>query len=99
MVNRITSAVSKIENQIAGRLERGETTAAALDELGRKLDLSITEWALFQDKKSLAFAGGRLTLDEAQVIYCALGASPADFNCQSIALKVVLTKTFAELFH
>jgi len=69
-----------------------------LAELNRALSLSMEEYCLFQDKKSLAQANGKLNHEEAQTIYSLLGDGPAHFNDQSLAIKATLTKVFHELF-
>lgn len=96
-INRILLAFTILEKQLADRTAAGLVTPEAIANLDRKLDLSPREFALFQTKKSLAHAGGRITHEEAQTIYATLGATPADFNSQPIHRKAALTKVFAEL--
>ena len=95
MPNRITAAVARMENQIAERISKGLTTREKVDALD--LDMDILEHAKFQEYKSLAFAEGKLNLDEAQSLYNYLGNSVSVFNTQPVAVKSVLTSLFAEL--
>lgn len=89
-MNRIIAAISRIEKQMDGVAEESRRS------LNGKLDLGMDEFCKFQELKS-ASMGGKLTLDEAETVYGYLGNSPATFNAQSLAVKVVLTKVFAEL--
>lgn len=95
--NRVLSAIEKMAKRIEGKLLDGSVTAEKCAELARKLDMSHEEFCLFQERKSLAQASGKLTYEEAQSIYCFLGESPSTFNGQDLATKSVLTQIFSEL--
>ena len=96
-VNRVTAMIRKRNDLIAERLATGKVTQERLDSLYKSLDMDLEEFCRFQSLKSLAFAGGKLTLDEAQTIYLSLGESVESFNAQPLAVKSVLTQIFQEL--
>ena len=97
MANRVQAAIVKMEKQIADRVASGITTLEKLKETSKKLDMDVGEYCSFQERKSLAFAEGKLTLDEANTVYGYLGNSPEHFNRQPVHVKYVLTSMFAEL--
>lgn len=97
MANRITAAFARMEAQIADRVAKGITTQAKVDETSKAMDMTIAEHAMFQTKKSLAVAQGRLTAEEGQTIYVALGNTVSVFNKQPVHVKCVLTSLFKEL--
>lgn len=97
MSNRITAAIGRTETRIADRLASGQVTQATLDDLHKKNDMALDEYCKFQELKSLAFAQGKITLDEANTLYGFLGEMPETFNSQPLAVKVVLTQFFVEL--
>jgi hypothetical protein len=96
-MNRVTAAIARMEQQIADRIATGKTTQKKVDQLAKTLDMDVMEHAMFQERKSLAFAMQKLNADEAQSLYVMLGNTPSVFNRQPIAVKSVLTKLFAEL--
>jgi hypothetical protein len=97
MANRITAAFARMEAQIADRIAKGLTTQDKVDELHKKLDMDIAEHAKFQEVKSLAVVNGKLTTEEGQTVYLALGNTVSVFNKQPIHVKSVLTSLFGEL--
>ena len=97
MSNRVLLAVQKQETAIRDRLAAGLVTQATLDALHKSLDMQVGEYCMFQERKSLAVASGKLTLEEGQTVYAYLGNSPTTFNGQSVAVKAVLTQLFASL--
>lgn len=97
MPNRIVAAVERMEKQIAKRIADGLTTAEKVAGTRAAMDMDFEEYVRFQEIKSLAFATGIITLDEAQTIYSYLGESLETFNNQPVAVKVVLTQFFQEL--
>ena len=96
-MNRIQRAIDRMKAQIEERIALGMTTRERVARTGRDLDLTATEHARFQELKSVAFASGVLSLEEAQLLFRLLGASPASFNKRDVATKAVLTQTFQEL--
>lgn len=96
-MNRIIETIGKTEKQIAARVSTGTVTQAQVDSLRDKLDMPLDEFISFQELKSIAMMHNKLTFDEATTVYAYLGNSPEHFNSQDIAVKIVLTKVFAEL--
>ncbi len=92
-MNRILAAIDRMQAQV----ESKNLPADKLAAISKSLDIELMEYAAFQEHKSLAFASGKLSLDEAQSIFGFLGASTEHFNRQPLAVKAVLTKLFAEL--
>lgn len=97
MANRITDAFAHMKAQIADRITKGLTTAEKVRDVHKTLDMDLGEYAKFQTLKSLAVADGKLTAEEGQSIYVALGETVSVFNDQPIHVKSVLTSLFAEL--
>lgn len=97
--NRIVAAVSRMEKQVAKRIEDKLTTPEKLVEVHKTLDIEFDEFAKFQELKSLACADGRLSVEEAQTIYNYLGTTPSTFNRQAVHVKAVLTQLFQELLN
>lgn len=87
ILDMIERARREIENAAPEQRER----------LGRELDMDILEHSRFQELKSLAYAEGKMSLDDAQAIYGLLGESPETFNRQPLEAKVVLTLVFKKL--
>jgi hypothetical protein len=85
-MNRILAAVSRVEEALKGK---------TVDST--KFDMSIREYVLLQERKSLAHANGAITFEEAQTIYGYLGESVNTFNNQPVAVKMVMTKVLAEM--
>ena len=97
MPNRIALSIAKMKKQIEDRIAAGLVTQEKVDQHHKTLDMDLDEYCLFQEKKSLAFASGILTLDEATYVYGLLGTTPEHFNQLPVAEKAVLTKLFSEL--
>lgn len=95
-MNRIVAAIEKQKQNLRDRVEKGLTTVAALETTRRVLDIDAQEFG-FQEVKTLAFAHGKLTLEEAQSIYAHLGTTPHHFNREPVEVKAVLTEVFREL--
>lgn len=89
--NRIAAAIRMMEPRVAGLAK--ETR----DKMDKSTNMSILEHAMFQERKSLLFAEGKINLDEANTIYALLGNTVSVFNKQSLAAKVILTKVFSEM--
>ena len=98
-MNRVVAAIERQKTIISQRLANGLVTQDRLDSLNKTLDMDIREFCKYQEIKSLAFAMGKLTLEEAQTLYNLLGMTCLDFNSRPLEVKVVLTRMFAELIH
>jgi hypothetical protein len=96
-LTRIDKFIDMTRLQTASRLANGLTTQKDLDELYSTLDMDFNELAKFQELKSLAMMSGTLSQDEAQQIYMYIGPTCDAFNKQDLAVKVTLTKIYAEL--
>lgn len=92
-MNRITTRIQKTRTHITS-LNLDQTQ---LNTLSTQLNMSLNEYVLFQDRKSLAFANGQLTLEEAQTVYAYLGETTNTFNEQPLEVKYVLTQLLKEL--
>lgn len=66
-------------------------------KLSEQLNMELSEYVRFQELKSLAFAEGRLSLEEANIIYGFLGDIPTTFNSQPVEVKIALTVVFKNL--
>ena len=97
MTNRIIAAVNHYESIIANGISAGRLTPLKLDALQKSLDLPLGEYCMFQERKTLAVADGRLTMDEGATVYAYLGNTVEHFNQQPVAVKATLTKVFSEL--
>lgn len=96
-MNRVTAAIRKMQDQIQERIDQGLTTAEAVKAAGRQMDMDVAEYCRFQEAKSMAVASGKLSVEEGMAVYNLLGTSVETFNQQPAAVKVMLTKLFAEL--
>jgi len=96
-MNRVLARIGQAETMVAEKLASGAVTQDKVDAMHKQLDMEVGECCQFQTLKSLAVGLNKLTLEEGQTVYCLLGNTPEHFNGQSCAVKVVLTKLFAEL--
>ena len=96
-MNKVIVAIDRQKSTIAANVQTKGISAQKLKEISSSLDMPIDEFCKFQELKSLAYAEGKLTLEESQTIYCYLGEPPEHFNLQPLEVKVVLTKIFSEL--
>lgn len=97
-MNRITAAIPELAERIAA--------LAPADRIAfdREMDLTVGETFAYQNAKSVAQLAGRITTDEALMIYNALGresgGSPDNGGWASdvaTALKVAVTMAMGEL--
>jgi hypothetical protein len=99
MVNRIADGIMNAAKKISN-LNGVGLNGTPISELD--VSLSFEEFTAFQNAQSRAFASGKLSMDEAQLIYSSLGGEmhhggdgwPSD---TSIATKLVITQACAEL--
>lgn len=90
MTNRIEQAIADTEKRLA------DLPQEKLDSLHKTCEMSLEEYILFQEIKSLA-AGSKMSMEEALTIYGHLGESLADYETAPLAAKIVLTMAFKEL--
>jgi hypothetical protein len=96
-MNKVIVAIDRAEKMIAENTIKNNLTPAKLNELNKNLDMDISEYVKYQELKNIAMVNNVLTLDETNTIYGYLGNTPEDFNGQSLAVKITLTKLFSEL--
>jgi hypothetical protein len=70
---------------------------AKYTEFDRMLNMTHDEWVMFQEKKSLAQAEGRMTVENAMWVYEQLGGTVEIFNSRPAATKYVMTEIFKKL--
>jgi hypothetical protein len=97
MENRVISGIAEAKKNIESRLEKGLVTQEKIDELSKALDMDMTMYSDFQNRKSIASMDGRLSFEEAQTIYTLIGETPTKFNSLPIHNKIVLTQIYSEL--
>lgn len=95
--NRVAIGIAKTKKQIAERLTSGAIDQSIVDNLNKTLDMQLDEYVKFQELKSIASITGKLTLEEANLVYDYLGNTPEHFNKQDVAVKSILTKIYTEL--
>ena len=83
--------------EVRANIRQKHMTGLQKKTLSNQLNMELREFARFQEIKSLAFAEGRLGLDDANLIYGFLGETPLTFNAQPVEVKVVLTIVFKYL--
>jgi hypothetical protein len=93
MPNRIAAAIAAYQAKIDG----GTIPQDKLDKLNTDLNMEFDEHFAGQNAQAEAHAGGKLTLEEAQTVYQALGQSADHFNKQPLATKIVVTQLVQEL--
>lgn len=92
-MNRITTSIQKARTMIQDK----NLDQTKLDELSTSLNMDWDLYVRLQERKSLACASGKLSLEEAQTVYGYLGESVETFNAQPLEVKIVLTKLLEEL--
>lgn len=97
MSNRIIEAINKAKVELAKRLQSGIITQAIIDQARSDLDMTFSEYCIFQERKSLAVVTGKLSLEEAQTIYGMIGEDPSTYNALPLANKIVLNQVFSHL--
>jgi hypothetical protein len=89
--------VMQMIERVREGIRQKHMTGRQKNELSQQLNMELHEFARFQELKSLAFAEGRLSLEEANIIYGFLGETPLTFNAQPVEVKMVLTLVFKNL--
>lgn len=97
--DRLTPALNKIKASIKTRLASGIITQADLEKLDKGLSVDLTDYVAYQNLKSEAFAGGKLSLHEANMIYGWLGNTPEQFNRAPVEVKSLVTQIIGELLN
>jgi hypothetical protein len=99
-VNRITEHAAKLRTIIADKHAGGH--GAVMDDLEVTLAIDASEHFAFQEAQARAHVEGKLSMEEALVIYDALGEIPTSKNGGwqphvDLALKATITQTITEL--
>lgn len=94
-MNRIANAIAKMEATIA----ENDVPQEKLDKLNTDLNLTFEEHFAYQNAQAAAHAGGKLSLEESQFIYQALGGSSGHFNKQPLVVKIVVHQTVRQLMN
>ncbi len=95
MTNRLTTEIAKVQIRINALSED------KVKNLAESMSISFQDHFEYQNLQASAFASGRLTLDEAQLIYHALGeihnSEQGGWDTTDLATIVVVTMTVGEL--
>jgi 2-oxoglutarate dehydrogenase complex dehydrogenase (E1) component-like enzyme len=95
MTNRVSAMITRQNENLKDRLAKGLTTQSQVDDLHKNLDMDLSEYARFQEIKSLASVEGTLTLEEAQTVYAYLGTTPDHFNEQPKLFSEIISLRMA----
>lgn len=91
--DRITPMLERIRAEIKAK----GLDAKALAKLSKGMDVDLMDYVSYQELKSEAFAAGKISLAEANMVYGWLGNTPDQFNRQELAVKIVVTKLIDEI--
>jgi hypothetical protein len=96
MANRMTRAIERVREKLA------TLTPEQRKALDKNMDLTFHEHFEYQQQQAQAHAAGRITTDEAQVAYIALGEIGSAKNGgwasgTDLAHKIVVTQMIGEL--
>jgi len=94
MSNRIKEGIARIEAKVK------TLPPEKAESLNKALKTSLEELIQYQNLQAAAFACGKLTEDEAMILYVLYGRevpSPEKFDKLSLAEKVIATQTAGEL--
>ena len=99
-MNRILAAIDRLDNRIKSMNGIG-LNGSRIEDM--KTDITLEEFVAYQNAQAMAHASGRLTTDEAQTIYIALGgeqyheASGGWAPDATLAAKIIVTQVMGEL--
>jgi hypothetical protein len=94
--NRIQERIRQLE----ARIKSGEIEQGKLDELDKQLATEAADLIEYQNLQAQAYASGKLSFAEADLIYRALGRespSTATWDNLPLATRVAITQVMAEL--
>lgn len=92
--NRIARAIEKMEARIQ------TVSAEKISKLDHDLQEDFSSLAAYQNVQALAFASGKLTQEEASILYNIYGGeypTPTKWAKQPLAARIVATQTAGEL--
>lgn len=94
MANRIQDKIDRVNEKLK------EVAPEKIEALSNTLKADMMELIEYQKLQSVAFACGKLTMEEAQILYQIYGGelpTPERWDKKSLAEKVVGTQTASEL--
>ena len=101
MSNRVITAIERCETKLRTQFADGVgLNGKPIDSLHEGMALSFADFTGYQGAQSRAYASGKLTADEANTIYQALGGDvfAGDWpESTSLAVKLVVTQVVGEL--
>lgn len=104
MENRVTAHAKKIQSLIdAGGKDGALDTPEKLQNFSDAMDLDSFEFFAFQQAQAQAHVSGKLTTDEAQTVYIALGGEvqsgdPSGWPATTpLAMRVTITNLMGQL--
>ena len=95
-MNRVQDRIDLIQR----KLDSGMVTPEALDKLEKSLPTDWQDLVEYQNLQALAHASGKLSFEEANLIYNTLGRenpTEAKWDKLSVATRVAITQVMAEL--
>jgi hypothetical protein len=90
-MNRIAVALAVVESRLSSIAEDKKAS------LAKAMTLTFEEHFAYQNAQAHAHASGKLSLDEAQMIYTALGEGGGWPEDTSLAMKITITQLMSEL--
>ena len=91
MANRLTAWIKTVEKDLK------KVDKAKQATLSEALTLDLSEVIGWQNAQAEAHAGGTLSTEDAQVIYHAIGPTGANWQCQTLATRLVITQVMQTL--
>ena len=105
--NRILASAERNKQRIQGFIDkgvdlRGEPIMESLERLDEGMALSFSDHVGYQEAQARAHDSGRITTDEAQTVYLALGEGMSSENGGwqehvTLPLKLAITQVVGEL--
>lgn len=99
MTNRVTACISRYETRIAN-LNGVGLNGQSLEVLEESQALAFQDFVGYQNAQAAAFASGKLTQEEAQTVYLALGGEAYQGDWPEgtpLATKIAITQLVGEL--
>ncbi len=100
MSNRVTDYATMVQGKLDSLGDQTLTPGESMADFESGMSLSLGDFVGYQNAQSRAFASGRLSFDEAQSAYIALGGDSyhGDWpNETPLAMKIAITRLIGEL--
>lgn len=97
MANRIEAMIARYQGKINSKIIEDP---GAVEKLDKQMSTSFSDLVQYQNLQALAHASGKITTDEAQLVYRLLGGeapSEEKWAKLSLAEKVTITQLMSEL--